>query len=50
EASLQLGAAVLEVSEVPAEATGDLLESFRREYYAQQDEKQGRSAGRHGRH
>jgi monovalent cation:proton antiporter-2 (CPA2) family protein len=47
EASLQLGAAVLEVSEVPAEVTGDLLDSFRREYYAQQDDKQGRKSGGH---
>jgi monovalent cation:proton antiporter-2 (CPA2) family protein len=47
EASLQLGAAVLEVSEVPVEAAGDLVDSFRREYYAQQDDEQGRKAGGH---
>jgi monovalent cation:proton antiporter-2 (CPA2) family protein len=40
EASVQLGAAVLEVSEVPAATTGDLLDTFRREYYEKLDEKQ----------
>ncbi len=38
EASLQLGAAVLEVSEVPVDTTSELLDSFRRKYYEEQDE------------
>jgi len=38
EASLQLGAAVLEVSEIPGDTISSLLESIRQEYYAQPDD------------
>ncbi len=40
EASLQLGAAVLDFNEIPADTTRHLLDTFRQEYYAQSSDEQ----------